>query len=68
MTSLIAFTLLSPLFPGAPDNLDFDGGGVVQDDPRFHDYNLDYYMDLFVSTAQSQAAHMRTEHIMVLIS
>lgn len=50
---------------GAPSGLDFDGNGEqVQDDPRFHDYNLDAFVESFVKAAQDQAAHVRTDHVM----
>eukprot|EP00051_Salpingoeca_urceolata_P027075 m.479938 g.479938 ORF g.479938 m.479938 type:complete len:1085 (+) comp21646_c0_seq1:45-3299(+) len=50
---------------GAPSGLGFDGSdNQVQDDPRINDYNLDEMLDKFISAAQDQAAHMRTDHIM----
>eukprot|EP00045_Choanoeca_perplexa_P017606 m.259200 g.259200 ORF g.259200 m.259200 type:complete len:1088 (-) comp17585_c0_seq4:4855-8118(-) len=50
---------------GAPDNLNFqDDGTQVQDDPRMHDYNVEQYVDQVVRSAQDQAAHMRTDHIL----
>lgn len=50
---------------GAPDGMDFDGtDNQVQDDPRFHDYNLDAQIEQFVKNALDQAAHTRTNHIM----
>ncbi len=45
--------------------MDFDGtDNQVQDDPRFHDYNLDAQIEQFVKNALDQAAHTRTNHIM----
>ncbi|EGD74140.1 hypothetical protein PTSG_06149 [Salpingoeca rosetta] len=52
---------------GAPNGLDFDGSDnqvCVQDDPRLHDFNLDSFVETFISAAKDQAQHMRTEHIM----
>lgn len=36
----------------------------VQDDPRIHDYNIDYYVNMFITKAKEQALHTRSNHIM----
>jgi alpha-mannosidase len=46
--------------------MDFDGNDFsaqVQDDPRFHDYNLDQFVAQFINNAVQQAQNTRTEHI-----
>ncbi|KAJ9456762.1 putative alpha-mannosidase [Diplonema papillatum] len=45
--------------------IEFDGtGDQVQDDPRRHDYNIDYWVDMIVTNAQAQAQSTRTDHQM----
>jgi alpha-mannosidase len=36
----------------------------VQDDPRLHDYNLDFWIDILEGLAHWQADHYRSDHIL----
>jgi alpha-mannosidase len=51
--------------PCAPDLVDFnDADNQVQDDPRRHDYNLDEWLDKFITAAVNLQNNTRTNHQM----